>query len=101
MLGLVLHRQPNTHTVDAAYVRQQLQERWGITLPQLQLPELRLRPWEDRLGMVVALQQQLRCPSRVYGDTHPDVADAHSAEAAATDAAGVVAHRQRQQQQQQ
>ena len=73
LLGVVVHRQPNTHEVDLAYIRRMLQEQHGITLPTLpQLPEVRMRTFHERLSYVVDMQQQMKCPSRVYGEVRPD-----------------------------
>jgi hypothetical protein len=69
LVGMVAHRQPNQHQVDLAYIRDMLQERHGISLAALpQLPEVRMRTFQERVAYVVELQQQLRCPSRVYGE---------------------------------
>jgi protoheme IX farnesyltransferase len=109
LAGLAIHRQPNTHAVTWQTVRdeagvqlssisallpEQLQpgQVWE-KLQQLHWPEL--RPVEERYAMLFEMQQQLqniKCPSRAYGDTLEEegvAATAAALAAAATEAAAV------------
>lgn len=99
LAGLAVHRQPNKHTLSWQHLQDNLQERAaevsgnlgvGVRLPEQlqpgklwqQLQELqgqlhwpRLRPVEERYGLVMEMQRQLqsiKCPSRAYGDSKED-----------------------------
>lgn len=99
LAGLAVHRLPNTHAVTWQDVQQEAGvqvERISALLPEqpgrvwqgLHWPEM--RPLEERYAMFMQVQQQLqniKCPSRAYGDSVEQAGVASTAAALAAAAA--------------
>lgn len=101
LAGLAVHRLPNTHAVTWQDVQQEAGmqvERISALLPEqlqpgrvwqgLHWPEM--RPLEERYAMFMEVQQQLqniKCPSRAYGDSVEQAGVAATAAALAAAAA--------------
>lgn len=114
LAGLAVHRQPNRHSLSWQDLQETLQDSAAavagnhgvrVRLPEQlqpgrlwqQLQELqgqvhwpKLRPVEERYGLVMEMQRQLqsiKCPSRAYGDSRESdgVAGDHAATAASSE----------------